>query len=86
MVAMWDWNFVERAVDKSNINGRIISVGEKRIFSLLVNVLEVEDKFPTGSRIRFSWDNKRQGRDRHLAQIDRFYTFKTVEARTDIVS
>ena len=81
-----NWNFVEQVVNKLNINKRIILVGEKRIFFLLIDALEVEDKFPIGSRIRFSWDNKRQRTDRHLARIDRFYTFKMVGARIDIVS
>ena len=81
-----NWNFVEKAFDKSNPNGRIISVGEKHIFSFLVDVLGVEDVFPIDRTLKYTWGNKRKGDDRHLARIDRFCTFKLLGTAPEMVT
>ena len=53
-----DWNFVEQSFDKLNPNGQIILVGERRLFSLLSDALNVEDVYPTNNKLKFLWDNK----------------------------
>ena len=55
---MWvfsgDWNFVERAIDKSNLKESIMWEMEKRVFGELKDTFQVEDPFPASNRIRFS--------------------------------
>lgn len=75
-----DWNFVERQVDKSNLNGRIITVGECRVFTLLKDALEVSDQFPDTGRLKFYWDNMRRLGLRSLARLDRCYSFQQLGA------
>lgn len=46
-----DWNFVEEFCDKSSLCEKLISDEEKRFFFILIDTLEVEEKFPTLNRI-----------------------------------
>lgn len=75
-VLLGDWNVVERASDKSNANGSVLSGGEKISFRQLLASLEVFDTFSDTNIIRFSWDNRRKDDRRSLARFDRFYTFE----------
>ena len=70
-----DWNFVERAIDKSNLKESIMSEMEKRVFGELKDTFQVQDLFPTSNRICFSWDSKRQDGSRVMAHLDRLYAF-----------
>ena len=72
-----DWNFVERAIDKSNLKESVVTEVEKRVFEELKDVFQLEDPFPASNRIQFSWDNKRQDSSRVMARLDRSYTFIT---------
>ena len=72
-----DWNFVERAVDKSNLKESIVSKLEKRVFEELKGTFQLVDPFPASNRIRFSWDSKRGDGSRVMVRLDRTYTFST---------
>lgn len=80
-----DWNFVEHIRDKSNLNGRVITTGESRVFSLLKDALNVGENFRSSNGVRFTWDNRRVGAARSLARLDRFYTFAHAGAGLDPV-
>ena len=69
-----DWNFVERREDKSNLRDPNMTEEEHRIFGELKSTLRVEDRFPPGSWIKFSWENRRDGTCM-LARLDRTYLF-----------
>jgi exonuclease III len=71
-----DWNFVEHRHDKSNNCGRLVNDGERIIFSQLLDALQVEDNFPSGNKIKFSWDNRRRDGTKVLARLDRIYAFQ----------
>ena len=77
-----DWNFVERAIDKSNLKESIMSEMEKRVFGEMKDTFQVEDPFPASNRIRFSWDSKRKDGSRVMARLDRSYTYKLNNATT----
>jgi endonuclease/exonuclease/phosphatase family metal-dependent hydrolase len=77
-ILVGDFNFVEHRWDKSSICGKMISEGEKAVFSLLTSTLGVEDNFSPNESIRFSWYNKRQGGVRIMARLDRVYSFQAV--------
>ena len=77
-----DWNFVERAIDKSNLKESTMSEIEKRVFREFKDTFQVEDPFPTTNRIRFSWDSKRRDGSRVMARLDMSYTFKINGANT----
>ena len=81
-VFVGDWNFVEKATDKSNLKESIVSEMEKRIFEELKDTFQVEDPFPTTNRIRYSWDSKRQDGTRVMARVDMTYAFITIGAIT----
>ena len=81
-----DYNFVKQASNKSNINGKIILVEKKQVFSLLIDAHKVEDKFLANNMLRFSWENKKKDRDKHLARIDKHYTFNQVGIGMEVVS
>ena len=70
-----DWNFVERAIDKSNLKESIMTETEKRIFKELKDAFQLEDPFPASNRIHFSWDSKRQFGSRVIAHLDKSYSF-----------
>ena len=74
-----DWNFVERAMDKSNLKESIMSELEKRIFGELKDTFQLEDPFPDSNSIRFSWDSKRQDGSRVMARLDRSYASNPAE-------
>lgn len=73
-----DWNVVENPVDKSNVDGRILSGAEKISFHQLLAGLEVSDSFDNSNAIRYTWDNRRRDNKRVLARLDRFYTFNAL--------
>ena len=75
-----NWNFVERAIDKSNLKESIVSELEKRFFEELKGTFQLEDPFPASNRIQFSWDSKRQDGSRVMARLDRTYAFSTTGA------
>jgi hypothetical protein len=79
-ILVGDFNFVERRTDKSNLCGKLVSDGEKVVFSQLVALLGVEDNFPSTSPVKFSWDNRRRDGVRVLARLDRIYSFQTTTA------
>lgn len=81
-----DWNFVECRSDKSNLNGRLISTGENRVFSLLKDALGVGEHFVSTNGVRFTWDNKRIGPTRSLARLDRCYSFLQIGAGLEPVT
>jgi len=70
-----DWNFVERQEDKSSLNGKIISMGESCIFSLLKDGLEVSDQF-----LENEWATEllvgQQKRRRGLTSLHRYCYFQ----------
>ena len=70
-----DWNFIERAVDKSNLRESITTKMEKRLFKELKENFQLEDPFPAYNRIHFSWDSRRQDGSRIIARLDRTYSF-----------
>ena len=70
-----DWNFVSNQRDKTSECRRLVSGVEAGIFVLLLDLLQVQDEFPSSNRIRFSWDNRRRSGLRVLARLDRIYTF-----------
>ena len=72
-----DWNFIERAVDKSNLKESTVSELEKGIFEELKGTFQLVDPFPAANRIRFSWDSKRRDGSRVMARLDRTYSFNT---------
>ena len=75
-----DWNFVERAIDKSNLKESIVSEMEKRVFEELKGTFQLKDPFLASNRIRFSWDSKRK--DGVMACLDRTYAFSTTGVST----
>ena len=81
-VFVGDWNFVERATDKSNLKESIVSEMEKRVFEELKDTFQLEDPFPATNHIWYSWDSKRQDGSRVMARLDRTYAFITTGAIT----
>lgn len=77
-----DWNFMEKPLDKSNCVVSHTLGEEKRIFNALKQRLQVEDKFPSSSPVKFNWDSRRRGLGRILARLDRTYTFKGANKKT----
>lgn len=72
-----DWNFVSNQRDKTNECGRLVSGVEAGIFAQLLDLLQVQDTFPSSNRIRFNWDNRRRTGLRVLARLDRIYAFNS---------
>lgn len=67
---------MENATDKSNNVVSHMSREEKRLFNKLKEVLQVEDRFPASSSLKYSWDNRKMGMGRIMTHLDRIYTFK----------
>jgi endonuclease/exonuclease/phosphatase family metal-dependent hydrolase len=62
--------------DKTSECGRFIAGEEARIFTQLVDLLRIDDPFPSTNRVKFSWDNRRRTGLRVLARLDRIYSYK----------
>jgi exonuclease III len=84
-VFLGDFNFVENRDDKSSLCGKLISARENMVFAQLKSLLDIEDRYPATSSIRFSWDNRRQGVVRILARLDRVYTFQNPAIGIELV-
>lgn len=56
---------------------------ERRLFNLIKEAIQVEDKFPIDNRIKFSWNSRRNGEGRILTRLDRAYTFKNIDDITN---
>ena len=69
-----DWNFVENHRDKSSHRVSYRSEEEKRIFSELKDIFQVEDDFPASNRLKYSWDSRHREGHRLMARLDRSYT------------
>lgn len=72
-VLLGDWNFVERCMDKSNINRTMVSDHERWIFTFLTATLGVADRFPNSNVIKHSWEYG----SRSMARLDRVCTWIT---------
>lgn len=77
-ILVGDYNFVERREDKSNLCGKLVSEGEKVVFTQLTAMLGIEDKYSSTCLVKFSWDNRRCDGVQVLARLDRIYTFQLV--------
>jgi hypothetical protein len=53
-----------------------MSMEERRVFESFTTAFDVHDPFPSSNRVKFSWDNRRQGQGRTMARLDRIYTPK----------
>jgi hypothetical protein len=73
-----DRNFIEHGCNKSNDCDRLVSDRKRIIFFQLIDALQVENNFPLSNIIKFSWNNRHQGRVRVLARLDRVYAFQVL--------
>jgi hypothetical protein len=70
-----DWNFVEKASDRSRPKVPLMTENERLLFQQLKTTFAVEDPFPLNNAVKFNWNNRKTGEQRLLARLDRVYSF-----------
>jgi exonuclease III len=78
-----DWNVVKLSRNKFSKTNHILSRAELFGFEILKAHLQVEDFFRFNQDIVYTWDNRREGQDRVLAQLDRVYSFASRTGKND---
>ena len=73
-----EWNFVEHHGGKSSGRHSYMTKEERRLFSELKDIFQVEDTFPPLSQLKFSWDSCCTTWHIVMSRLDWFYNFSSL--------